>query len=63
MTNDTSVDALSKLDTVDTYNPIKPYMSSLTKQLSLEKEDILNPVSYQTIMQYQQNDQPLIEIA
>ena len=36
-------------------------MSSLAENFSLEKEDILHPVNYKTIMQYQQNNKPLIE--
>ena len=38
-------------------------MSSLTEQFSLEKEDILHPIDYKTIMQYQQKDKPLIKTA
>ena len=36
-------------------------MSSLSEHLSLEKEDVLHPVKYKTFMQYQQNDNSLIE--
>ena len=38
-------------------------MSSLAEYFSLEKEDTLYSVNYKTIMQYQQNDKPLIETA
>ena len=40
---------------VDTNNPIKHIMSSLAEHFSLEKEDVLHPVNYKTIMRYQQN--------
>ena len=36
-------------------------MSSLVEYFSSEKEDVLHPVNYKTIMWYQQNDKPLIE--
>ena len=58
-----TANALSRLDVVGTNNPIQLYMSSLAKQFSLEKEDVLHPVNYKTIMQYQQNNKPLIETA
>ena len=38
-------------------------MSSLAEHFSLEKKDVLHPVNYKTIMQYQQNNKPLIETA
>ena len=38
-------------------------MSSSAEHFSLEKEDVLHPVNYKTIMQYQQKDKPLIEIS
>ena len=38
-------------------------MSSLAERHSLEKEDVLHPVNYKSIMQYHQNDKPLIETA
>ena len=38
-------------------------MSSLAKHFSLEKENILHPIKQKTIMQYQQNNKPLIETA
>ena len=55
-----AADALSRLDILDTNNSIKFNMSSLAEHLSLEKEDVLHPVNYKTIMQYQQNNKPLI---
>ena len=58
-----TADALSILDIVDTNNSIKPNMSSLAEHFSIEKEDILYPVNYKTIMRYQQNDKLLIETA
>ena len=36
-------------------------MSSLAEHFSLEKEDVLHPVNYNTIIQYQHNDKPIIE--
>ena len=58
-----AADALSRLDIVDTNNSIKPNMSSLAEYFSFEKEDVLHPAKYKTIMQYQQNNKPLIETA
>ena len=55
-----AADALSRLGIVDTNNPTEPNMSLLVKHFSLEKEDVLHPVNYKTIMQYQQNNKPLI---
>ena len=40
-----AVDALSRLDIVDTNNPIKPNMSSLAGHFSFEKEDVLYPAN------------------
>ena len=45
-----AADVLSRLDIVDTNNPIKPKMSSLAKHFSLENEGILHPVNYKTNM-------------
>ena len=58
-----TADVLSRLDIVDTNDPVEPYMSSLAKEFSLEKEDAPHPVNYKTIMQYQQNDKSLSETA
>ena len=58
-----AADALSRLDLVDTYIPIKHNMSSLAGYFSLEREDVLHPVNYKTIMRYQQNNNPLNETA
>ena len=52
---------LSRLDIVDTNNPIKPNMSSFAKHFFLEKENVLHPVNYKYIMQYQQSVKPLLE--
>ena len=38
-------------------------MSSRAGHFSLEKKDVLHQVNYKTIMQYQQNNKPLIETA
>ena len=56
-----AADVLSRLDMVDANYPIKPNMPSLAEHFSLEKEDFLHPFNYKTIMQYQQNNKPLIE--
>ena len=61
--NTIAADTLSRLDIVDTNSPIKLNISSLAEHLSLEKEDVLHPVNYKTIMQYQQNNKPLVETA
>ena len=58
-----AADALSRIEVVDTNNPIKPNMSSLAEHFSLEKENVLHPVNYKTIMRYQENDKSLIETA
>ena len=56
-----AADALTLLNIVDTNDLIKPNLSSLAEHLSLKNEDVLHPVNYKTIMQYQQNNNPLIE--
>ena len=38
-------------------------MSLLGEHFSLEKENVLHPVNYKTIMRYQENDKSLIETA
>ena len=58
-----AADALSRLDIVDTNNLIKTNRSSFAKHFSLEKEDVLHPVNFKSIMWYQQNNKPLIEPA
>ena len=60
--NHIAVDTLSWLDIVDTKNPIKPNIISLTENFSLEKEDILHPVNYKTMIRYQQSNKSLIDI-
>ena len=36
-------------------------MSSLAEYFSLEKENVLHPINYKSIMRYQQNDKSLVE--
>ena len=48
-----AADALSRLDTVDINNPIKPNMSAFAAHFSLEKEDVPCTVNYKNITQYQ----------
>ena len=40
-----AADALSRLDIVDSNNPIKPNISSLAEHFFLEKEDVPQPVN------------------
>ena len=54
---------LRRLGKVTFNNPIKPNIPSVSEHFSFEKEDFLHQVNYKTIMQYQQNDKSLIEIA
>ena len=49
-------DASSRLDIVDTNNPINCYLSSFAEYLSLENEDVPHPVNYKTIMYYHHNN-------
>ena len=42
---------------------MKPNMPTLAEYFSLEKEDVLHRVNYITIVWYQQNSTPLVEIA
>ena len=58
-----AADALSRLDIIDTNNPIKPDMSSLAGLFTSEQEDVPHPIIYKTIMRYQQNNKSLIETA
>ena len=44
-----AADALSRLDEVDTNNPIKPNMSSLVEHFPSEIEDVLHPVNYKNL--------------
>ena len=57
-----AADALSRLDIVDTTNPVKNNIKSVNEHYGLEDEDISHPTNYITIMQYQQKDKELIEI-
>ena len=45
-----AANALRTLDIVDPNNPIKSNMSSVAEHFSLEKEDVLHPVNYKTII-------------
>ena len=57
-----TTDAWSRLDVVDTNNPIKPNMSSLAEYYSVGNEDVPHLVNYKSIMWCQQNHKSLIEI-
>ena len=49
-----TLDALSRLDIVDTTNLVKNNFKSINEHYGLEDEDISNPTNYKTIMQYQE---------
>ena len=53
-----AANALSRLDTADTPNPVK----SVNKHYGLEDEDILYSTNYKTIMQNQKKDQEFMKI-
>ena len=53
-----AADSLSRLDT---NNPIQPNISPLAEHLLLEKENVLHPLNYKTILQYKQHDIYIIE--
>ena len=55
-------DMLSRLEIVDTSNPIKPNMSSFAEHFSLDKEDVPHPVNYKTSMRYQQTINLLLKL-
>ena len=59
----TAADALSRLDIVDTPNPVKNNIKAVNEHYGLDDEDISHPTNYKTIMRYQQKDQELIKIA
>ena len=48
-----AADAWSRLDIVDTPNPVKNNIKSINEQYGLEDDDISHPTNYKTIMQYQ----------
>ena len=67
-------DALSRLDKIDNVNntssnnidnnnKVEPTLESLSEHFALNKEDVLHPTSFKTIMRFQQKDKSLIEIA
>ena len=66
-------DALSRLynkDKIDNLNNtnsnnniVGPTLESLSKNFALNKEDVLHPTGFKTIMRFQQKDKSLIEIA
>ena len=51
-----AADALSRLNIVDTPNPVKNKIKSISEHKWLEDEDITHPTNYKTIMQSQQKD-------
>ena len=54
---------LSRLDIVDTPNPVRNNIISVNEYLGSEDEDISHPTNYKSIMQNQQKDKELIKIA
>ena len=58
-----AADALSRLDIVDTPNPVKNEIKSINEHYRLENEDISLSTNYKTIIQNQQKDKELIKIA
>ena len=63
-------DTLSHLDKIDNQNSsnpnnnkIEPPLESLSENFALNKEDVLNPTNFKTIIRFQQKDKSLIEIA
>ena len=66
----TVANALSRLDKIDNLkqnininNKVEPTLESLSEIFALNKEDVLHPTSFKTIMRFQQKDNSLIEIA
>ena len=45
-----AADALSRLDIVDTPNPVKNNINSINEHYGLEDEDIAHPTNHKTIM-------------
>ena len=58
-----AADALSRLDIVDTPNPVKNNIRSINEHYGLEDDDISHPTNYKTIVQNQEKDKDLIKIA
>ena len=44
-------------------NKVEPTLESLSENFALNKEDILHPTSFKTIMRFQHGNKSLIEIA
>ena len=44
-------------------NKVEPTLDSLSENFALNKEDVLHPTSFKTIMRIQQKDKSLIEMA
>ena len=58
-----AADTLSRLDIVDTPNPVKHNIKSVNEHYGSEDEEISHPTNNKTIMQMQQKDKVLIKIA
>ena len=58
---------IDKIDNLDITNPnnnkVGPTLESLSENFDLNKEDVLHPTGFKTIMRFQQKDKSLIEIA
>ena len=48
-----AVDTLSRLDIVDTPNPVKNNIKSINEHYGIEDEEILHPTNHQTIIKNQ----------
>ena len=68
--NNIVADALSRLDKIDypnkssnesKNNKVEPTLESLSENFALNKEDVLHPTSFKTIMRFQQKDKSLID--
>ena len=44
-------------------NKIEATLESLSENFALNKENVLHPTSFKTIMRFQHNDKSLVEIA
>ena len=58
-----NIDTSSRLDIVDTPNPVENNIKSVNEHYGLEDDNISHPTNYKTIMQYQQKDKERIKIA
>ena len=54
-----AADAISRLDIVDTPNPVKNSIEFVNEYYGLEDEDILHPTDYRTIVHHQKKDKEL----